>query len=151
MKSFTLQQTILVTFHPLPSHGRSIHSLLTVEEHVPLRAGGTSSKSASLSPSHLSSAPLFSLSSHSGSDSSLYDAWSSGTLSRGMLSDFYDSGSTSSGDLSKLCRLTQSRSGLGSDGTPVGHTGTWVGTESPTTASFSSFPLEMPLVTVSPR
>ena len=145
-------------FHSSASSGfgkqfwlHSLQSFLPFEEHVPLRAGGTSSTSSSLSPSHLSSAPLFSLSRHSGSDSSLYDAWSSGTVSRGMLSEFYGPGSTSSGDLSKLCRLTRSPSGLGSADTPVGHTGTWVATESPTTASFSPFPLETPLVTVSPR
>ena len=82
-------------FHSSASSGfgkqfwlHSLQSFLPFEEHVPLGAGGTSSTSSSLSPSHLSSAPLFSLSRHSGSDSSLYDAWSSGTLSRGMLSDF---------------------------------------------------------------
>ena len=130
---------------------RSIQFLLTVGEHVPLRAGGTSSTSSSLSPSHLSSEPLFSLSSHSGSDSSLYLAWSSGTLSRGMLSDSNCSGSESSRDLTQLCRLTQSRSGPGSDGTPAGHAGTGVGTGSLTTAPFSPHPSEAPLVTVSPR
>ena len=52
-----------------------------------------------------------------------------------MLSDSYCSGSASqfpvsqpSGDLSRLCRLTQSCSGLGFDDAPVSHTGTWVET-----------------------
>ena len=98
----------------------STHASLVVEEHVPLRAGGTSSTSSSLSPSHLSSAPLFSLAGHSGSASSLYYAWSSGRLSRSMLSDFSGSGNASkffdshpSGDLSQLCRLTPCYFGSG--------------------------------------
>ena len=98
----------------------STHASLVVEEHVPLRAGGTSSTSSSLSPSHLSSAPLFSLAGHSGSASSLYYAGSSGRLSRSMLSDFSGSGNASklfdshpSGDLSQPCRLAPCYFGSG--------------------------------------
>ena len=152
-------------FHPSASAGfgkqfwlLSSHATLAVEEHVPLRAGGTSSTCSSLSPSHLSSAPLFSLAGHSGSASSLYYAWSSGKLSRSMLSNFSGSGSASkffdshpSGDLSHLCRLTQCSFGLGLDGTPSGNVGTGGDTGSSTTRPHSSRSLQALLVTVSPR
>ena len=136
----------------------STHTSLVVEEHVPLRAGGTSSTSSSLSPSHLSSAPLFSLAGHSGSASSLYYAWSSGRPSRSMLSDFSGSGNASmlfdshpSGDLSQLCRLTPCYFGSGPGGSQSGNDGTGSGTSSSTTRPHSSGSLQAPLVTVSPR
>ena len=131
----------------------STHASLVVEEHVPLRAGGTSSTSSSLSPSHLSSAPLFSLAGHSGSASSLYYAWSSGRLSRSLLSDFSGSGNASkffdsqpSGDLSQLCRLTPCYFGSQSGTDGIGSD-----TLSFTTRPHSSGSLQAPLVTVSPR
>ena len=132
----------------------STHASLVVEEHVPLRAGGTSSTSSSLSPSHRSSAPLFSLAGHSGSASSLYYAWSSGRLSRRMLSDFSGSGNASkffdshpSGVLSNLCRLAPCYFGP----SPSGNVGTGSDTGSSTTRPHSSGSLQAPLVTVSPR
>ena len=125
---------------------------------MPLGAGGTSSTSSSLSPSHLSSAPLFSLAGLSGSASSLYYAWSSEKLSRSMLSDFSGSGNVSkffdshlSGDLSHLCRLTPCYFGLGLGGTPSGNGGTGRDTSSSTTRPHSSRSLQAPMVTVSPR
>ena len=57
-------------------------SVLAVEEHVPLRAGGNFSTSSSLSPSLSSCVFPFSFSAWSCSAFSLYAAWTCGTLTR---------------------------------------------------------------------
>ena len=130
------------------------HASLVVEEHVLLRAGGTSSTSSSLSPSHLSSAPLFSLAGHSGSASSLYYAWSYERPSRSMLSVFSGSGNASmffDSHTSQLCRLTPCHFGPGPGGSQSGNDGTGSSASSSTTRPHSSGSLQAPLVTVSPR
>ena len=65
----------------------SAPSVLVFEGHVPLGlAVSLPHVPLSLSHSHVSSVPLFSLSGHPGSASTLHDAWSSGKLSRSLLS-----------------------------------------------------------------
>ena len=123
-----------------------------------LRAGGTSSTSSSLSPSHLSSARLFSLavipalprpSATLGPPENYRAACSHDFSGSGSASKFFDS--HPSGDLSNLCRLTPCYFGLAFDGTPSGNVGTGGDTASSTTRPLSSRSLQAPLVTASPR
>ena len=119
-------------------------SVLAVEEHVPLWAGGNFPTSSSLSPSLSSCVFPFSFSAWSCSAFSLYAAWTCGTLTCRTLEDY--SGTTSASDFfghwpsgayTRFCNVTS-----------VGLENDMARSSSPTATPRTS---QTPLMTVSSR